>query len=274
MSRPNIPTLALAAGVLLSPVVGVPSLGAQTVYKPGTSRYSVDQAVDARQTMQGQSMQSTAHTRQVVSLSLAPASEGLTFTLVVDSASTQIEGVPPAQVAAANEALRQMLGRPVTGAVSAHGKVGEAALADSGEADTQLLAGARSFLPVLPNGGLAAGSSWNDSTATSFDNNGVVGTTTLLSRSRVTGDTTVGGVPAWRVERSGTLRMSGKGMSQGTDVELDGAGELKGHFYVSKDGVFLGGDQELSQNMTLTVPAVGLTIPIEQKVTTKMKRIG
>jgi|GEM_PF-829993 len=251
----------------------VSTLGAQTVYKAGAHRYSVDQTMNARQTMQGQSVESTARTHQEISFSLTQANQGLAFTFVVDSASTAIDGVPPEQMAAANEGFKQVMGKTVTGTFSPQGKVIDATMTDSGPAAAQLLAGARNFLPILPEGGITAGTSWNDSTAGNFNNNGVVGTTLIHSKSTVTGDTAIAGEPAWRVTRSGTLSMSGKGMSQGTDVALDGSGDLEGQFYISKDGAFLGGEQQLTQKMTLTVPAAGITIPIEQKIITQMKRM-
>lgn len=268
MSRSAIHALAIVASLATTT-----ALGAQTVYKAGTHRYSVDQTMNARQTMQGQTLESNARTHQEISLSLTDDNDGLAFRFVVDTASTAIEGVPSAQVDAANESLRQVMGKPVTGTFSPQGRVVAATASDSSPASAQLLAGARNFLPILPAGGLAAGSSWADSTAGNFNNNGVVGTTMIHSRNTVAGDTAISGRPAWHVVRSGTLQMSGKGMSQGTDVSLEGSGELEGHFYVSKDGAFLGGDQELTQKMTLTVPAAGLTIPIEQKITTSMKRM-
>lgn len=266
--------LILATG-LLGALVAVPAAGAQTAaYRPGTHSYRVEQEIAASQTMQGQKLESNASTLQLLSLSLAPAAEGLRFTLVVDSASTTVSGVPPAQQDAANAAMRELVGKQVEGTVTPQGRAVTMEAADSSATSTQIVASARGFLPKLPAGGLRVGASWSDSVTSTFNNGGVDGTTTVLSTHAVAGDTTIAGQPAWHITQKGTLRMSGAGLSQGTQISIDGTGTVDGDAYISKDGVYLGGDQRLTQNMTIQVPAAGMSIPMEQRVSTTVRRTG
>ncbi len=259
----------LAAGM-----VSASSVGAQNAYKTGSNSYRVDQSINATQTMQGQSVESSASTLQLISLSISPASPGLQFSLTVDSASTMLVGAPPQQQDMANDAMRELKGKRVTGTMSPQGRVATAQASDSAPSSEQMLSSARGFLPKLPDGGLKAGASWNDSTTSRFNNNGVEGTTTVVSSHSVVGDTTISGQPAWKIAQKGTVRMVGSGVSQGAEISLDGNGTVEGHSFVSKSGVYLGGDQQLKQNMTISVPAAGMKIPMEQNVTTKVTRVG
>lgn len=272
MPRSSASLLTFAAGILAAGAVVAPAAGAQAAYKPGAHSYRVDQEIAASQTMQGQTMENSASTVQLISLSLAPAPQGLHFSLVVDSASTNVVGAPPGQQEAANAAMSELKGKKVTGTVTPQGNAVELQASDSGAASAQMVSSARGFLPKLPAGGLKEGASWSDSVTSAFNNNGVDGKTTVVSTHSVAGDTTIAGQPAWRIVQKGSVRMTGSGMSQGAAISLNGTGTVNGHAYVSKDGVYLGGDQHLTQNMTIEVPAAGLSIPMEQKVTTKVRR--
>jgi hypothetical protein len=274
MSRSSSSILTIAAGMLVAGSVAASAVGAQAAYRPGAHSYRVDQAIDARQTVQGQMVETKASTIQLLSLSLAPASQGLRFSLVVDSASTDLVGAQPAQQEQANAAMRELKGKKVTGTVTPQGRAVELQPSDSGAASAQMVNSARGFLPKLPAGGLKAGASWNDSVTSNFNNNGIDGRTTVVSTHAVAGDTTIAGQPAWHITQKGAVRMSGTGVSQGAEVSLNGTGTVSGDAYVSKDGVYLGGDQWLTQSMTINVPAMGLAIPLEQKVTTKVRRTG
>lgn len=274
MSRSYSSILTVTAAAWVAGVVSASTLGAQSAYKPGSNSYRVDQSINAVQTMQGQSVESSATTLQLISLSLVEASPDLQFSLTVDSASTMLVGAPPEQQEMANAAMRELKGKRVTGTMSPQGRVSAAQASDSAPSSEQMVSSVRGFLPKLPAGGLKTGASWNDSTTSRFNNNGVDGTTTVITSHSVVGDTTVGGQPAWKISQKGTVRMAGSGVSQGAEISLDGEGTVDGHSFVSKSGIYLGGEQQLTQNMTITVPAAGMTIPMEQKVTTKVTRVG
>lgn len=274
MPRSYSTILTVTADLLATGVASASTVGAQAAYAPGAHSYRVDQAIAAKQTMQGQTMENNASTVQLISLALAPASRGLQFSLTVDSASTTVAGVPPAQQDAANAAMRELKGKKVTGTMSPQGRVADAQASDSSAASAQMLSSARGFLPKLPDGGLKAGAAWSDSVTSNFSNNGVDGKTTVVSTHAVTGDTTIAGQPAWRIAQKGTVVMTGGGVSQGAEISLNGTGTVNGSAYVSKQGVYLGGEQLLTQSMTINVPAAGMSIPMEQKVTTKVTKTG
>ena len=268
MTKSYTTTLGLLASVLVAP-----ALSAQ--YKPSEHQYRVVQEVQAKQTMQGQTQETNASTLQLLSVKLTPAGQGLGFTLTVDSAATEATGAAAAQQAAANAELQKMKGASVTGTASPLGEMtGLAASDTSSSAAQQLVMGAKGFLPRLPAGGLKAGATWNDSVTNSFNNQGIDGKTTVISKHTVAGDTTIAGRPAWKLVQTGDVKMSGGGMTQGTEVSLTGTGKLSGTAYVSKDGTYLGGEQLLTQDMTIDVPAAGMSIPMQQRITTKVTLNG
>ena len=267
MTKSYVTTLGLLASVLVAP-----SLSAQ--YKPGEHQYRVVQQVQAKQTMQGQTQETTASTLQLLSVKLTPAGQGLGFTLTVDSAATEATGAAAAQQATANAELQKMKGASVSGTVTLLGETSALTASDTGSTAQQLVMGAKGFLPRLPAGGLKAGATWNDSVSNSFSNQGIDGKTTVVSRHTVAGDTTIAGRPAWKVVQTGDVKMSGGGMSQGTEVALTGTGKLSGTSFVSKDGTYLGGEQLLTQDMTIDVPAAGMSIPMQQRITTTVTLNG
>ena len=52
---------------------------------------------------------------------------------------------------------------------------------------------------------------WSDTLTAPFNQGGIEGTTVTVIDSQVVGDTTVGDQKVWRIERAGTLSMSGTG---------------------------------------------------------------
>lgn len=265
MSKQHLAVVALAALV-----TAAPAAEAQFAYQPGTHRYRLEQVTEATQEMAGQSMSSTMTTTQVIGVQLEPgASDSLAVTFTVDSVGIQAE-IPQAQAAAQAEADK-LIGAKVTGMVSPRGAIGSLARVGGDSASAgDLSAGFRNFFPRLPQGELTAGMTWTDTTTSRFDANGIDGTATSVVTYTVAGDTAVSGRQAWRIAQKGTVTMNGTGNSQGQDLALSGSGTIEGANVVGKDGIYLGGESHLDQSMTVQVVALGLEVPVTQKVTSRV----
>jgi expansin (peptidoglycan-binding protein) len=111
------------------------------------------------------------------------------------------------------------------------------------------------------------GDSWTDTVTQKFSNQGIQGTSTLVVTSRVLGDTTVAGRGAWRVQRSGMMTTTGSGSQGGQPLVLEGHGQLNGTSYVSPRGVYLGSEEMQTAQLTVQAPAMNMTIPISQRIT-------
>jgi hypothetical protein len=274
----------LAAAVAVALAVASTAASAQSfAYKAGAQRYRLDQTVATSQTVQGMSQNATSSTAQFVSMELAPAAEGLGVTFVIDSVvvmpADSAAAASPAQAQAqtqAEDAAKALKGRKLAGTVSPLGKVQQLAVVDTVVPNAQQLAnGFKAFLVPFPSPEVKAGLTWTDTTTNEFKNmSGLDGTTKGVMTYTVVGDTTVHGQRAWRVEQKGTLTMTGTGSAQGTDVSLAGTGEMTGLSVVAQDGVYLGGRMEQTQSLTVEVPAANMTIPITNKVTTRIEHVA
>ena len=279
MSKPHLAAAAVALAAASS------AASAQSfAYKPGAQHYRVDQTVATMQTVQGMTQNATATTAQFVSMELgAPGAEGLGVTFIIDSVVVvpADSGAPasPAQAQAqaqAEDAAKSLKGRKLAGVVSPLGRIQKLAVVDTVVPNAQQLAnGFKAFLVPFPSGAVKEGMTWTDTTTNEFKNmSGMDGTTKGIMTYTVVGDTTVNGQRAWRVEQKGTLTMNGAGAAQGTDVSLAGTGEMSGRAIVGQDGVYLGGTMEQTQSLTVEVPAASMTIPITNKVTTRIQHAG
>ena len=237
---------------------------ATNAYTTGVHRYRITREGRSSQEVMGQTQTGTTTTVEEFTLDLRPGGrDTLRFTYTIDSASQQAN--PPA-------AEPPMLkGRKISGQISARGLVHQFDKDTSGAED--ISAGYRNFLPQIPATGLKVGATWADTLRTPFTQGGINGTTQSIIVSRVTGDTTIADQRAWRLERTGTLTMSGTGSQQGTDLVLAGSGSATGASWISTTGVYLGASSTQTLELTVQVPMANLTIPIKQTTVTKIERL-
>jgi hypothetical protein len=272
----------LAAAIALAAASSAAS--AQSfAYKPGAQSYRVDQTLAASQTVQGMTQSSEATTAQFVSVQLAPGSGGMGVTFVIDSVVVMPPSgetaASPAQAAVHAKAVddaKAVKGRKLVGVMTPLGRVQELAVTDTVVPNAlQLANGFKAFLVPFPNASIKTGMTWTDTTTNEFKNmSGIDGTTKTVVNYTVTGDTTVNGQRAWRVAQKGTIAMNGAGVASGTDVTLSGTGTMAGTLVVGQNGVYLGGTMEQEQSLSVEVPAASMTIPITNKVTTRIQPIG
>jgi hypothetical protein len=273
----------LAAVLAALAVAGSTAAAQPFAYKPGAQRYRVDQTVATTQTVQGMTQNAESSTSQFLSMELTPGTDGLGVTFVIDSVLVMKPdsgaATSPAQAQAtaqAEDVAKALKGRRVVGVVSPLGRVRDLAVADTVVPNAQQLAnGFKAFLVPFPKADVKAGMTWTDTTSNEFKNmSGMDGTTKSIMTYTVVGDTMVHGQRAWRIQQKGTLTMSGVGAAQGTDVSLAGTGTMAGEVVIGRDGVYLGGNMEQQQSLTVDVPAASMTIPIQNKVTTRIQHVG
>ena len=259
-------TLTVALLAILGIAFTVEAQGTGTVYAPGAHRYRVTREARSSQEVMGNAQTNVVTTYEELTLDLRGGTrDTLRFSFTIDTASRQSDmpgagETPPAK------------GRRISGRVSTRGLVHDFDRDSSGAED--ISAGYRNFLPQLPARPLAAGMTWTDTMRTPFTQAGIQGTTMTIIASRVLGDTTVAGQKAWRVERRGTLSMSGTGNQDGTDLILSGAGTATGVSLIAQNGVYLGANSTQDLSINVEVPAASVTIPIKQTTVTRIERIG
>lgn len=271
-------TLATALAVLLA---AAPAARAQSFsYAPGTRQYQLEQTIASSQQVGGMSMDVTVNTTQFITMTLGAAANGaMPVTYRVDSVRIDADAPGNPQLPMVRQRLEeqrtQLTGQRVVGTISPLGKPSGLTAEDTTQAAVkQLATGFKGFLTVFPSADVKAGMTWTDTTTTPFSNNGIDGTTQAIITHTVTGDTTVNGAKAWTVTQEGQLSVEGKGLSNGAELAMKGTGTMSGTSYVGRDGVFLGGNTSMSQQSTVEVPAAGMSVPLTQKVTTKLTPLG
>jgi hypothetical protein len=262
----NFKSISLAA---LALTAGVTAAQAQQfAYTPGTQKYRLTSTMKMTQEMMGQKQEAELNTNEVITFAVTPKGrDSLAFSVTIDSASVTSNGPQ------GSPDVSKRIGSKVSGVMSSLGKVYtfQAPTDDAGGLSYQ---GYKTFLVRVPSGALKAGMSWVDTTETKNSNNGIDVTAQTIVTSKIVGDTTVGGQKAWKVQRNTNTTLTGSGNQQGQALVLEGKGTGTATEVISSRGVYIGSDGTTNVDMTVTVPGVGMTIPITQVVTSKVEMVG
>jgi hypothetical protein len=259
----NLALAAAAAAALAAPVQAQ-----DLAYVPGTYQYRLSTELHQKQEAMGQTSEAHRTASQFITLKLdRQAGDALGFSITVDSSKTE-SSTPPTPTPDS-----KLVGKTVTGTVSPQGRVLTfTAPVDSATTEAEFRS-LRSFFVRLP-ANTTRGASVVDTLADTIHTQGLEIQQFVVMTSTVAGDTTIDGQRAVILDRKGTLKMSGAGEQGGNELVLDGTGNVTGKLYVSAAGGLLGGHIENDAQMSVTVPAANMTIPITQTSTSKIERIA
>lgn len=79
---------------------------------------------------------------------------------------------------------------------------------------------------------------------------------------------------ALKLESNGTFQRSGKGTQYDQQLEMTASGSRSAVHYLNSDGTLVAAHGSDSGNMTITVPAVGQTVPVKQTGTFSVTSLG
>lgn len=242
-------------------------------YAPGTQHYRLV-TENHREQVQGGGrapFEYDVTTTQLVTLDLAAKSrDTLHFEITLDSVAVSTTFDAPAPD------VRHLFGDTLTGLISPQGKVYRFD-PPAGTTDPELIAlyrAFRRFLVSFPPTPVAAGSSWADTSTEHVDKDGFSVTARAISLTRVTGDTTVNGTPAWRVVRHTDIVQTGQSSAEpdSEKVTIQGQGSVNSVHVVSHDGVYLGSLS--TQRIDLTMKnAISESAPITQTIKSTLERL-
>ncbi len=255
------------SSVTIAIVLAAPSVRPQRssfAYQPGTYRYAVTTTVERSQDQPADRPPFTFQvvTKQQVTVALAPsAGDTLDLTITVDSISVGSSLAAPAPN------LDRIRGAKLRGKLSPTGQVYTFQAPANADPETAALYGAfRRFLIPLPRSPLSTGSRWVDTTTDRVTKEGLEVTTRTITRSRVAGDTTIGGQPAWRIERNSVVEAHGAGTEAGRPLKLRNDGTIAGTHYISTRGVYLGSASTQRSEMLLSAGESDTSMPIVQTI--------
>ena len=249
----------LSAALLVASTL--PALG-QIHYSPSVQRYRLHTTVERTQEQNGQKTSGVITNEQQVTMSLqAPGAKGTltdkdTLQFVVTLDSVNLSSNLAAQL--------PDVGVKVSGVMLPSGKV-LSFNSDTKPADgvdrADIVASMAHFLLTLPTTA-GANTTWTDTTAQNLSKDGTTIKTSTITVSKVVGDTTVAGQPAWRVHRASTLVIAGTQAQSNQQISMDGTGTGEAMYYIGTNGVYLGSTS--TQTMNETVKAAGIVIPVTQ----------
>lgn len=120
----------------------------------------------------------------------------------------------------------------------------------------------RLFFPRLPAGGAREGMEWTDSSDYKLVADAFPGTEHQVTTYRASDGS--GPKKGIRLESSGTYVRSGKRQQADQSLEMSATGARHGVHQIGSDGVLISAQGNDSGDMTISVPAVGQTVPVKQ----------
>jgi hypothetical protein len=192
----------------------------------------------------------------------APARGTYRVTVTLDSLTALESGspVPTDSVAAA-------LGATWSGTLSAVGTLSQLQPDRPGTLTAELAGHLRLLFPALPQGGVREGMQWADSASYPLVSDAFTGNEQAVTVYRASDKEEVAGREAIPLETSSKYRRSGKRVQGGQELEMTASGTRSGVHRLSLDGVLVSAEGTDSGEMTISVPAVGQTVPVSRSST-------
>lgn len=252
--------------------VAAPAAPAEPValrYAADAGHYRFESQSHIEQEAMGQTTAFDLSTGVLLSVAVADAAGNLGVAITIDSLGiTSPVGVPAASDLAAAK------GQIVRLVLSPQGQMISLSPPDSASsAVRQVAQGFREFLPMLPPGSTAAGTTWTDTTSMTTPSQGVAVTVHMTRQHRVVGWEDHAGTRALHLATTTAYTLTGSGESQGQSVELTGGGQRTGDAFVTAAGVYLGGTTSDSSLVNANVVSAGIVVPVRSRTHSSFTRL-
>jgi hypothetical protein len=175
--------------------------------------------------------------------------------IVLDSLQALENGVPvpPDSIAAA-------IGARWTGSLTPNGDLSPLKADRAGTLTDELTGRLQLLFPRLPAGGVRDGTEWTDSTSYKLVADAFPGTEHVITRYHAAGSEgkTV------TLQGAGSYSRSGTRLQGDQELQMAATGARHGAQQIGFDGIMLSSRGNDAGDMTITVPAVGQTVPVKQ----------
>jgi hypothetical protein len=197
----------------------------------------------------------TAHLR----MTIAGESNSYRATIVLDSLQSAVGGVP-----AVLDSILPARGTRWTATLTPDGELSALKADRSSTLGDQIGSSLRSLFPALPPGGVRPGMEWTDTTEVPLRADAFDATERSLTRYRAIDSDDPRFQRALKLESNGTFQRMGKGTQYDQQLEMSASGSRTAVHYLSPDGTLVSAGGSDSGDMTITVPALGQTVPVKQ----------
>ena len=238
-------------------------------YAAGTGHYRFESQSHVEQEVMGQTNSLDISTAVLFTAAVADAAGNIGVAITIDSLSISapMGGPSPSDLASAK-------GQTVRLVLSAQGQMISLAPPDSANAAVKQVAqGFREFLPQLPLGSTAAGTTWSDTASITTPSQGLAVTVHMSRQHRVVGWEDHAGTRALHLGLAVTYTVTGSGEAQGQTIELSGSGQRTGDAFVSAAGAYLGGTLSDSSMVNANVVSAGLVVPVRSTTHSTFTRL-
>jgi hypothetical protein len=206
----------------------------------------------------GASQQQLRDRTAFVRLTLAEAPGGsYRATIVLDSLLAWENGVP-----VPFDSLGPVRGTQWTATLTSAGTLEGLQANRSSTLGDELVSTLRLLLPRIPQGGVREGMVWSDTTKYELVADAFPGTETTAMTYRAT--EAEGGRKALALESTGTYTRSGMRLQGEQELQMTASGTRQGTHRLSLEGALVSAQGSEAGDMTISVPAVGQTVPVKQ----------
>lgn len=192
-------------------------------------------------------------------ISLVPDTASYRVTIVLDSLQATVGGVP-----AAPDSVLPARGTQWTATLTPGGALSTLKADRSTTLGDQIGSNLRTLFPALPANGVRAGMEWTDTTVVPIRADAFDAVERSFTSYRASESDDPAGNKAIKVESSGRYQRTGKGTQYDQQLEMTASGTRTAVHYLNPDGTLALARGSDSGDMTITVPAVGQTVPVKQ----------
>jgi hypothetical protein len=192
-------------------------------------------------------------------LTLTQDPSGYLATIVLDSLQAAVGGVPTGL-----DSILPARGTRWTGTLTPDGELSSLRPDRSSTLGDQIGSNLRYLFPALPPGGARNGMEWTDTTEVPIRIDAFDAVERSLTRYRAVDSDDPRATKALKLESNGTYQRSGKGTQYDQQLEMTASGNRSAVHYFNTDGTLFSASGNDSGDMTITVPAVGQTVPVKQ----------
>jgi hypothetical protein len=262
-SEPAPKTGDRSAGTERAPA-GTPARGGAILYRPVSgSTYALERRDSLTLELPGGGNQVQQFARTAyVSVAIAEATGGYRTTIRLDSLRQESGGTVSA------DSVRRAQGTTWTGTLTPQGRLGELKADRASVVGDQVGTSLGVLFPVLPAAGLQEAASWIDTTeralrTDAFDakERAVTSYRVLKLENRV-----------YTIDAATGFQRTGSGGQATQPMEMTSQGTRKSLYRFGAEGAVVGAEGVDSAEMTITIPAVGQTVPVHQRASWKISK--
>ena len=207
----------------------------------------------------GASQQQLIDRTAYLNLTLVPDTTGYQVSIVLDSLQASAGGV-----SAAMDSLVPAWGTRWTGRLTPEGKLSVLTADRSTTLGDQVGATLRSLFPSLPPGGVRTGMEWTDTTDVPIRADAFDATEHGITSYRAVDSDDPRVKKAIKLESNGSYERTGKGVQFEQQLVMSGTGTRSAAHYLNQDGALILARGSDAGDMTISIPAVGQTVPVKQ----------